>query len=207
MATGKVRAMNSVFKLIIGVFVLTVLSAQSASSATFNLDFNEPLVITPMLNASSTSGLVHEGLTASDTTNYTYKSPFEGTSTPNEAYTSVQANSEASYVFSDAVTQVSFLWGSVDFFNTVVFKNNGSVVDFLNGQTVIDAGAVSGEEFVQISILAMAAFDEVIFRSSQNAFEFANLSISAVPLPAALPLYAAGIALLALVGRKRSVKG
>ncbi|WP_025897399.1 VPLPA-CTERM sorting domain-containing protein [Sneathiella glossodoripedis] len=199
--------MNSVFKLIIGVFVLTVIGAQSASSATFNLDFNEPLTITPLLSASSTSGTVHEGLTSSDSTSYMYKSPFEGTTTPAEAFTSVQARSEASYKFSDAVTQVSFLWGSVDFFNTVVFKNNGTIVDYLSGQTVIDAGAVSGEEFVQISILALAAFDEIIFRSSQNAFEFANLSISAVPLPAALPLYAAGVVLLALIGRKRSVKG
>lgn len=199
--------MNSVFKVIIGVFVLTVLSAQSASSATFNLDFNEPLVITPMLSVSSATGTVHEGLTSSDLTNFKYKSPWKNTSTPNEAYSSVQASSEASYVFSDAITQVSFLWGSVDFFNTVVFKKDGDVVDFLKGQTVIDAGALSGDKFVQISILAMAAFDEIIFRSSQNAFEYANLNISAVPLPAALPLYAAGILLLGLVGVKRRVKG
>ena len=199
--------MNSVFKVIIGVFVLTVISAQSASSATFNLNFDEPLVVTPMLTANSTTGTVNEGLTSSDLVNYTYKSAWADTSTPNEEFTSVQAQAEASYEFSDAIAQISFLWGSVDFFNTVVFKNDGAVVDFLNGQTVIDAGAVSGDEFVQISIIALAAFDEINFRSSQNAFEFANLNVSAVPLPAALPLYAAGILLLGLVGRKRRVKG
>lgn len=198
------KIMNSVFKVVIGIFVLTVLSAQSAHSATISLSLDEPVAVLDMPLANATTGTVHEGLTATD---IFHKSPWDGTSFAGAEYTSVQANSSATYLLGSESTQISFLWGSVDFFNRIIFKNDGVIVDYLTGTLAQDEGAPVADDFVQVTILAMAAFDEVIFESQQHAFEFANLALTAVPLPAALPLYAVGLVLLAMIGRKRSVKG
>ncbi len=195
--------MNSVFKLVIGVFILTVVSAQSARSATFSLNFNEPLTVVAMPAADSTTGNVLQGETASDPNLY-YRSPWEGTSNYGAAYTAVRSGGVASYKFDTDLTEISFLWGSVDTFNTILFKKDGVQIDYLTGNQVIGGGAPASSGFVQIAIVA-ALFDEIVFQSSGDSFEFANLNVSAVPLPAALPLYAAGILLLGWVGRKRSV--
>jgi len=195
--------MNNVFKLVIGVFILTVVSAQSARSATFNLNFNEPLTVVAMPTADSTTGTVLQGETASDPNLY-YRSPWEGTSNYGETYTAIRDGGSASYEFQSDLTQISFLWGSVDSFNTILFKKDGVQVDYLTGNNVISGGAPAASGFVQITILA-ALFDEIVFQSSGDSFEFANLNVSAVPLPAAFPLYAAGVLLLGWVGRKRRV--
>lgn len=195
--------MNSVFKIIIGVFILTVVSAQSARAATFNLNFNEPLSVVAMPTADSTTGTVLQGLTVSDPNLY-YASPWAGTANYGATYTAVGKGATASYEFDTDLTQISFLWGSVDKFNTVLFLKDGDVVDYLTGSNAISDGAPDASGFVQITILA-ALFDEVVFQSSGDSFEYANLNVSAVPLPAALPLYAAGVLLLGWVGRKRRV--
>lgn len=195
--------MNSVFKIVIGVFILTVVSAQSARSATFNLNFNEPLSVVAMPTADNTTGTVLQGETASDP-NLFYRSPWEGTGNYGATYTAVRGSGSASYEFDTDLTQISFLWGSVDTFNTILFKKDGVQVDYLTGSNAISGGAPAASGFVQITILA-ALFDEIVFQSTGDSFEFANLSVSAVPLPAALPLYAAGVLLLGWVGRKRSV--
>ncbi|WP_169566629.1 VPLPA-CTERM sorting domain-containing protein [Sneathiella limimaris] len=197
--------MNSVFKVIIGIFLLTVLSAQSTRAATFSLDFNEPTTITPMISYTSASGTVQENLVGSDLVDSFYKSPWDNTSTPDEEFTAVRRNSTAVYEFSETYTNVSFLWGSVDANQMIGFFLGDTAVDFLNSNDVLDAGATEGDGFVQIAILA-AAFDTIKFMSPNNSFEIANLSVSAVPLPAALPLYAAGILVLGWVGRMRRVK-
>jgi len=194
-----VKNFLSMFLGLIGTAVLFVLPV---NAATFSLDFSDPTVSLGM-PVAMTSGTVHEGLTSSDTVDFMYKSPWDTTATPTESFTSVQAVSSAAYEFDTLHTSASFLWGSVDFYNSIIFKNAGSVVDELSGQAVIDAGAITGEEFVQITILAMAAFDEIVFQSTQHAFEFSNLNVSAIPLPAALPLFAAGILLFGFLGRRQ----
>jgi len=197
------RLFLNLFVGIVGIAAATAQFVQPAAAAVFTLDFDEPGIVLSMPAADGTTGTVNEGLVGSDTVDYLYRSPWEGTSNPGATFTAVQARSSASYLLDAPVTGVSFLWGSVDFYNTVIFKNGGVVIDYLIGQSVLDAGAPAGEDFVQISILALAAFDEIIFDSTQNAFEFANIVVTAVPLPAALPLYGAGLVVLGWVSRKR----
>ncbi|MBL4666819.1 MAG: hypothetical protein JKY04_05530 [Sneathiella sp.] len=195
--------MRHFFKLIIGIISFGVLLNLPAHAATFSLDFSDPLLVLPLPIAGTTTGTVHEGLTNSDAVGFTYTSPWEDTPFPGGEYTSVQALSSASYVFGESYSEVSFLWGSVDHYNEVLFKNSGVLVDILGGQLVIDAGVPADEMSVSITILAMAAFDTIIFKSSQNAFEYSNLAVSAIPLPATLPLYGAGLMVLGFLGRRR----
>ncbi len=46
-------------------------------------------------------------------------------------------------------------------------------------------------------------FTTVLFASSHNSFEFDDVSVSAVPLPAALPLFGVALAGLGVMRRRR----
>ncbi len=120
-------------------------------------------------------------------------------------YTSVSGGASASYVFDTLMNSLTFMWGSVDLYNSIEFYNDGNLLgESIVGQDAINAGAVEGSDFVIATILTNDFFDEIRFLSSTNAFEYANIEVSVVPLPAALPLYGAGMALLGFLGwRKR----
>ena len=132
---------------------------------------------------TSTGTLV--GVTGSVTN--VYASPFGDDTSP---YVSVEAGGSAFY--SIAGSALSFVFGSPDSYNTISFLNTGGVFD-----TFTTAGtSLSSLNNYFVTIKPTAAFTGVEFSSSINALEFSN--VSAVPLPAAAPMF--GAALLALAG-------
>lgn len=195
--------MKFMSKLFLAVIGAAALLSVPAKAATFTLDLNsDPLVLgTPL--ADATSGTVFEGVTiATDSISRT--SPWVGTSNQTAAYTAVTRQSSATYNFGGSNTAISFLWGSVDVFNTLQFFSGGVLVDSLGGADVIAGGADQGFGRSTVNIMTVASFDSVVFSSSLPSFEYANIQVSAVPLPAGLPLYGAGIAVLGFIGwRKR----
>lgn len=100
--------------------------------------------------------------------------------------------------FSSLMSSFSFLWGSPDEYNTITFFNGlnpvTTLASLLPGFNYTQSGAV----FVTVTGLL---FDSVQFYSGSQAVEFA--SISAVPVPAGLPLLGAGVALLGYLGMRR----
>ena len=177
---------------------------QPATAATVALDFTTPTEALDMPDADATVGLVHQNIIGTDSVDLYYRTPFEGTSIADGKYTAIRANSSATYNLGTATNKVEFVWGSVDSFNLVKFYQGATLVDFVTGGNVIAEGAYSGFSFAQVMITANSLFDRIEFSSTQNAFEIGNLKISVVPLPAALPLYGAGVALLGFMGwRKR----
>ncbi len=193
------KIMTRVSAAAIGVFALFAVSAQAA---TFNVNLDDPLVL-GTLAANDTTGNVLENVSGS--VNGLRRSPWDTTSNKDATYTSIGANSTAGYNFSSLVRGISFLWGSIDHWNKITFLNDGKVVDTLFGDDVYNNSvAIPARGYANIDIIAAASFNRVVFESTRNAFEFANLQVSAVPLPAALPLYGAGVALLGFMGwRKR----
>jgi hypothetical protein len=73
------------------------------------------------------------------------------------------------------------------------------VVGTFTGASLLDATLGSGVDLVTFS----GSFGSVLFTSADNAFEYA---FATTPLPAALPLYAAGVGLLGLLGQRRKRK-
>ncbi len=195
--------MKNVLAMALGLFAGLMMTTP-ATAATVALDFTVPTEALDMPDADATTGLVHQNIIGTDNANLYYRSPFEGTSLSDGKYTAVRGNSSATYDLGTSTNKVEFVWGSVDSFNLVKFYQGTTLVDFITGSTVIGEGATSGSGFAQVMIMANSMFDRIEFSSSQNAFEIGNLKISVVPLPAALPLYGAGIALLGFLGwRKR----
>ncbi|MEP3244041.1 MAG: VPLPA-CTERM sorting domain-containing protein [Sneathiella sp.] len=193
------KIITKILALAIGAVALFSVSAQAA---TFNVNLDDPLVL-GTLAADDTTGNVLENVSGS--VNGLRRSPWDTTSNKDATYTSIGANSTAGYNFSSLVSGISFLWGSIDHWNKITFLNDGKVVDTLFGDDVYNNSiAIPARGYANIDIIAAASFNRVVFESTPyNAFEFANLQVSAVPLPAALPLYGAGVAVLGFMGWRR----
>lgn len=102
------------------------------------------------------------------------------------------------------------LWGSVDNYNSLEFWDGALMVGSLTG-TDVWAGAngdqgANGTFYVNIN--STLAFDRVVAKSSQYAFEFDNVAYnptSTVPEPGTLALFGTLVACLALVRRQREI--
>jgi len=99
------------------------------------------------------------------------------------------------------INTFAFNWGSIDAYNKLTFIDGNNHRCPITGTDILNAvaGLIPGESSEYISISSLAGIKRVILSSRHNAFEVAN--ISAVPLPAALPLF--GASLLGLYGMKR----
>lgn len=114
--------------------------------------------------------------------------------------------SPATMILDAPATSLSFLWGSPDDHNDLVFRKDGSDIAFFDGDLVASFPGVptlGSVTFVELSV--DMAFDEVLFVSTErNAFEFANVSVTpVVPLPAGWPLMIAGLGALGLIGMRK----
>lgn len=152
-----------------------LLSATAAQAATLDVSFNAPKADTGVPAASMETGAVYQSVTGSVAG--IRRSPWEETDVTNGTYTSVSADSEATYTLDANVTALSLMWGSIDTYNTIQFFADGVATgEAISGQDVIDAGAPQGIGFAVVTISTDSAFDEIRILSEVNGFEFANLS-------------------------------
>lgn len=102
------------------------------------------------------------------------------------------------------------LWGSIDSYNSIIFKNNGDIVAQFGGDDVTnpangDQQAPSSNTYV--NFFDLPNFNIVILESTSFAFESDNhafATLGEVPEPAALGLLGFGLLGIAL-GRRRRV--
>ena len=195
--------MNSLLKTFAAAAGLALFIAAPAQSAVISYTTDAPLTDEGVPHYTNAVGDVYENVTGS--VENLYRSPWEGTALEGTGtYTSVEGDSYASYKFDTGYYAVDFMWGSVDDYNGLEFYYQGDWVDALYGDDAQLNSVQKGLGFIVASVMATGMFDEVRFTSGTNAFEYSNMTVSAVPLPAALPLYGAGLAVMGFVGwRKR----
>lgn len=99
-------------------------------------------------------------------------------------------------------TSFSLLWGSPDTYNTLELLLDGALAfAVIPGSTLGGPSAPQlGASFVSISD---TLFNAVRFTSTSNAFEWASMNATAVPIPAPFALLLASLAALGFVSRRR----
>ena len=160
------------------------------------------------------------------------RSPFENTSSgpgnPNGnggnvltgydslAYTSIEANSSATYSFGRQDFSLSLLWGSPDDYNTLSFYEGSTLLASITGAAL--EIQTYGHDQVTLDVLgpsgSIVDFNSVVLSSGQNAFEFADLqalgaatgSFAGTPLPSTWAMLIAGLVGLGFFGHRGSKK-
>lgn len=111
---------------------------------------------------------------------------------------------KATFDLGAGVTNFSFLWGSIDAYNMLQVTNGKGLSYTISGQELVDAGlaALNGAKYFSLS--DAAGIKQVVMTGTWDGFEAAR--ISAVPLPAALPLFGAALAGTAFMRRRKQAK-
>jgi hypothetical protein len=139
-------------------------------------------------------------------------SPFADTTSGYSVISSNGKPGEATYNL-DGATTFSFLWGSPDAYNKVAFfsgpNDTGKLLAVFSGKSLTPSATGSGFDFVTFEAAAGVTIGSVALfeKTGQPAFEFSDVDPPApTPLPAALPLYIAGIGVMGLLARRRKQK-
>jgi hypothetical protein len=177
---------------------------------------NPTLTNSPLVSYTGTASIV------TGSSSGQYRSPFENAATPGSGvgnwatlpYISIQGDASATFSFFPSNT-LTLLWGSPDSYNSLSFYSTpdgtGAPIATYTGSDLSSLVAGVGHDFVTFT---GPTFLSVVLTSNlSNAFEFAGLSAyntgaGTTPLPAALPLFGVGAAILGITGwrRKRKAK-
>ncbi len=165
-------------------------------------DFSNPL--NPSVVTNTTTGSV---LTVAGTMPGQYAQP--APASPPDAYQAVQTGGASTFNFTKSLGVFSFYWGSIDTYNTIEFRRgDGSLVQAFTGSTF--AAPANGNQTasatnrrVTFGFTGQEAVKKVVFKSSQNAFEYDTLAIAGIPEPATWAMMIMGFGLVGGAMRSR----
>jgi hypothetical protein len=208
--------------LFAGALVFGVCQANAAviiSSQSITDFVTDPGSNNPAPNSQTPLGIV---TFPTDSAAGTTRSPFENVNETHgpgygNPYTNIAAGGTATWNFFSS-TQLSILWGSPDTYNTLTFfsgaDGGGTNLGSFTGANLL----LNSRGHDTVVFTSSDAFLSVVLSTTQNAFEFTNLSACGgenracapvvTPLPAALPLFVSGLGSLGFFGfwRKRKQK-
>lgn len=211
----KLRLLATAATLAIGLTAVSASAAVTLTTQNGNAVYGGPAPTfdfdTPATTPGTTGGLVKTGSSGNgaqplgSTGNYFTVGPSTGT----EATINLSS-------FGGAIGQISFIWGSVDTYNTLEILNTaGGILATFTGSQII-ASQFGNQTLPQSNPLVTFTFsggDEfnvggLRLRSTSEAFEIDNIAIQAVPEPGTWLMMIVGFGLLGgmLRSRRRELK-
>ncbi len=119
-------------------------------------------------------------------------------------FLAVEGGSTATFALSSPAHYVGFLWGSVDKGNMIsFFGKNGLLATFTGADMPNSQGKTGLGGTFYANFTTSAAILKVVLSSVCDGFEIDDVRVSAVPVPAALPLFGIALAGLGMVSRRR----
>ncbi len=137
-----------------------------------------------------------------------YADVYQGTSLAGVGkYNSVRTGGSMTYnLMGMAGDFFTFIWGTVDSYNTLTINNVGGGTETVVGDTIRTLGGYEeGKKNAIVKITATNAFNSVTLTSSGNSFEhaFNPPELAPVPVPAAGLLLLAAVGGLGVAARRR----
>ena len=213
---------SSMKKLLLGSALALALGSATASAATITLTALPtssvanpvPSATTPIYHDNVTGNIVNANPNNPGDARSVWNSLYSVVPVSTGIYSSVSRNGSATFDFGGPHRVLEFVWGSIDKFNSLTFYLGGLQVDTFQFTTLASAQAVGfvggrsmGRDSMTARIINIGAggtFDRVVFRSTEDAFEFANLTAAQVPVPAGGLLLMGALGGLAFVRRRRA---
>ena len=128
-----------------------------------------------------------------------YPANAQGDNTPYLVVPSTGGSGTATLSLSNAYNYFGLYWGSIDDYNTLKFYNGTTLLETVNGTSVITALGLLGNQtnvgsnrYVDF-FFGAASFDRIEFISNGIAFESDNHAVANVPEPGALALLGLGL--------------
>lgn len=195
---------------LISAAILALAVAAPASAVTVMTDRNQPSYSGPLSAPTSNSANFRLNFQGSD-----LSPPAPNSRTPWEEfaglantgyYNSVEANGFAEYAFQDIQKSFSIMWGSPDDYNRLSFYNGQALVFAIDGDDSAitnTPGYEAQRKFVNVKVSDIM-FDRVRLDSfGKDAFEYSNVGVPQVPVPAAAVLLVTALGGLGFMGRKK----
>jgi hypothetical protein len=189
--------------LLVALALLLPLAPARAATVAYSLTLPTAATANPL--ATSTTGTLAENVTGTIADDR--RSPWDAlnsTLDPNAAtslYSAVR-NGTATYDFGGVFRSLSLVWGTPGTLNTLKLFLNGDLKFSLTGTGPAGfSGNVNKSVLVTISDLS---FDTMEVGAGNPAFEFSNLEVAPVPVPAAGLLLAGALGGLAALRRRKA---
>lgn len=208
-ALAKAVSLTRHILLALGMATTFGVSSLSAATVSYSTTLPEVAFANPTANSTIGSTAVLDQNVFGSVTNQR-RSPWDAENStldytvPTAFYSAIRSDEKsvqasAVYNFNSVMGALSLVWGSPGAKNQLEFLLDGSSQLTLSGAAPQSA---TGRLSVLLSVTDIQ-FNQLVFSADHRAFEYANLSVVPVPLPAGLPLLGAGLLALGLLRRCR----
>lgn len=200
----------------LGMFALASVAPAAAATVTYTDNLPGVAVSNPLATSATTFGALNRPTVLSENVTGTVtnarRSPWDALNSPvdfmdRSAFYSAVQNGTAYFDLGGVWGGLSFVWGTPGPQNVLqLFLGTSSQLIITGAAAVVDpTRPTNNANYSRMTTITDVRFDRITFTAGNPAFEFANLTIAAVPLPAGGLLLLGALGGLMVLRRRSAV--